>query len=167
MTIAMGVAMGWQGYSLHRDGWPLNWIWGSFVTASRDVQTARLRIEQFFGLVENISGGGVQIEEAYIISRMDGSRLDVRFNDRAGNYLEPTNFNPLPPGSEMDFRAVFGETGLSEEEFWRKWAGIEFIARYSGREYRKIFVRQDIEKPLEFYQLTPPKPYPSKREKSD
>jgi hypothetical protein len=156
----------WHGYNIYRDGWPLKWIWGSFLLADRNSQSGQLRIGAFVGLVENISKDEVKINELSIISGMNGSRLPVKMNDRFGKYLDPQEFHPLPPGSQPDFQSLFKTAveAMPEGEFLANWGSFEFVAKYAGREYRKQFSSEDIREQLNVYQPPLPTPYPSKRQ---
>jgi hypothetical protein len=155
----------WHGYDIYRDGWPLKWIWGSYINANRDQKNGQLQVWGFAGMVENVSSNEVKLEEAFIISKMSGSRVAIVLNDRYGTYAPPHHFNPLPPGSRVDFRALFKtETdALSEDDFWASWGSIEFVAKYDSREYRKQFSPEEAKEALAFYRPAPPTPYPSKR----
>jgi hypothetical protein len=117
----------------------------------------------FEGIVENVSSNEVKLEEAFIVSRMNGRRVAIMLNDRYGAYGPVQQFNSFPPGSRVDFRALFKtETdAMSESDFWASWGGIEFVAKYAGREYRKEFSVDDAKNALAFYRPEPPPPYPS------
>jgi hypothetical protein len=157
-TIAVFSA--WHGYSLYRAGWPLKWTWGSFVNADRDQKSEQIKVWGFNGIVENVSSNQIKLEEAYIISRMNGSRVAIMLNDRYGAYGPVQHFNLLPPGSRALFKT---ETDtMPENEFWANWGGIEFVAKYAGREYRKEFSVDEAKDVLSFYRPAPPQPYPSK-----
>jgi hypothetical protein len=163
LLVACGVAAGWYAYSLYRDGWPLKWIWGSFINADRDQKSGQIKVWGFEGIVENVSSNEVKLEEAFIVSRMNGRRVAIMLNDRYGAYGPVQQFNSFPPGSRVDFRALFKtETdAMSESDFWASWGGIEFVAKYAGREYRKEFSVDDAKNALAFYRPEPPPPYPS------
>ncbi|WP_155413328.1 hypothetical protein [Rhodopseudomonas palustris] len=167
LCLVLASALGWRGYRLYSDGWPLKWTWGSFLLADYDYQKNKIRIAGFEGLVENASNEAVQLEDAYVTSGMDSVRFAVKMNDRYGKYLDPIQFQPLPVNSQrLDVRALFvSETGfIAEEEFWAKIGSLKFTAKYSGRTYIKNFSREDFREQLERLRPIPPAPYPATKD---
>lgn len=97
----------------------------------------------------------IKLEDAYFISEMDGSRLDVTIG-LGGTHYKIRDINPITPKT-LFFVASdpIGpkNLGLSQEEFLRKWGTVAFIARYDGVDHRILFDREAVKavlpKPLE------------------
>jgi hypothetical protein len=96
----------------------------------------------------------VELNDAYLISGIDGRRLNLKLSaiDSKGTFALgiPSKSNPLPVGTTITLLSddFGGGTGISEAEFLAEWGSIVLIAEYSGKKHRVPFDQKSIKESL-------------------
>jgi hypothetical protein len=106
----------------------------------------------------NLSKEEIKLDDAYFISGMDSSRLDVKIVI-AGALYKPQEIKPIPAGAMLFIKSdPIGppNVGLSQDDFLRKWGAIIFIAKYNGMTKRIVFDQTEVKSFLP----RPPAPFP-------
>ena len=153
----------YRAYSIYRDGWPLRFSFGTPLNFAYNQTIGGFEVWGVNGTVQNISGQEVKLGNAHIVSGQDGRRIPVTFSDGYGQYLDGSNFNPMPPDAAADFRALFktDKAYISEQEFWEQWASITFVATYGDdQEYKRTFSKEELKQHFETHR---PKTTPAPR----
>lgn len=95
----------------------------------------------------NVGSGDLKLEEAYFVSGIDGTKLDVRIG-RDGTRYKIQDLGPLPPGAFFFVASdPIGPTnaGLSADDFLKTWATISFVVKYNGATQTVEFGRETVE----------------------
>jgi hypothetical protein len=148
--------MGLQGEPL---GWSRLYINNTIIApSSKPMNISTLTI-----MGGNVSDKEITLDEAYFLSGIDGTRLDVKISWGGAPY-KIREIKPIPAGA---FLFIISDPigppneGLSQEDFYKKWAIVTFIAKYNGVTQRIPFdqaaVKSMIPKPIEPFPHISPK----------
>ncbi len=107
----------------------------------------------------NVGTEEIKLDDAYFISGIDGTRLDVKIGWGGAQY-KIQEIKPIPPGA---FVFIFSDpvgpkdfSGISQDEFLKTWAITNFVVRYNGATKRVTFDREAVKSALP----KPMDPYP-------
>jgi hypothetical protein len=114
----------------------------------------------------NVEQDEVELNDAYVISGIDGTRLNLNvvFYGSPTDKARPVEINPLPSETMITLRPDYfnGLNGISESEFLQKWAIMNLVVEYKdGKKQRVSFDREHV---THTFSLTIP--HPSLREPS-
>jgi len=99
----------------------------------------------------NLGDREVKLEEAFVVSAVTGAAVSlmVEMPDRGRRSNVPVAaINPIPPSATIDlvfeFTTKENDRGISEADFIRDWGRFEFVAKYSGSEFRQTYDEQFV-----------------------
>lgn len=123
-----------DGTGMQARGSPVAWS-RLYIDGTSDSQPGKpANISAFSIAGTNVGSGDLKLDEAYFISGVDGTRLNVRIG-RDGMRYKVQDLDPLPPGA---FFFIVSDpigpsnTGLSRDDFLKTWATVHFVAKYNG-----------------------------------
>jgi hypothetical protein len=102
----------------------------------------------------NIGKEEVQLTAAYVISGIDGKRLDLKLfaidADGSVKLASPDQINAIPPGAAVQLSSGYlnGSSGILESEFLASWATMSLITEYNGTKHRTFFDQKAITESL-------------------
>jgi hypothetical protein len=82
----------------------------------------------------NNGGEVIKLDEAYFLSRIDGTRLDTKI-DLGGRRFKVADTIPIPPGGlffVLSDPIGSPNIGLTPDDFLKRWASLDFVVRYAG-----------------------------------
>jgi hypothetical protein len=133
------------------NGSPLGWL--PFVTIIRSFTNSE-RITSIAISAINIGKEEVQIEDAYLISGINGRKINLSLYvtgiDKVPTKVPPVKAFPIPPTAQIIFSSdeFNGSEGISEREFLSTWAILSLVVEYNGERHRIPFDQQSITKSL-------------------
>jgi hypothetical protein len=125
-------------------GSPVSWS-RLYLDSTTDSKTTNIAAFSIAGT--NVGTGDLKLEEAYFVSGVDGTKLNVRVG-RDGMRYKIQDLSPLPPGAFFFVVSdPLGPTkaGLSAEDLLKTWATISFVVKYNGTAQTIEFGRKTLE----------------------
>jgi len=128
------------------DGRPIGVAWSTARLLTSATQNG-LRIHGFELQAKNLGPGLPNLKEAYLISGIDGARLELEVGDNSNGMVKPSDTAPVPVGAEFASYGLFDKSdngvtgGLSEADFNRRWALFRFIIKYDNKTIEHDFNR--------------------------
>ena len=102
---------------------------------------------------QNVSKYEINIQDAYIISGIDGMKTNMVISPPGiGGEIPVNDLAPVPPNAKLIFQVSFprglpdsrGNFGMKETEFMQRWGIFSVVIKYDGKEFRKDFDRTFI-----------------------
>jgi hypothetical protein len=133
---------------------------GAFIREDKLNISPNIRAISFSG--HNFGIEEVVIEAAYLISGINGKRLDLNVS-WGGQRFAPKDLNPIPPSATIFLTTEHlgsAADGLAPNDFLKDWATFSLVVEYDGKKHRMAFdqnqVAQRLPKPIApFPHVTP------------
>lgn len=97
----------------------------------------------------NVGKEEVRLDAVYVVSGMDGKKIDLKLPimaDGVYKMANPDELNSIPAGATVHLSSgdLNGSKGISESEFLASWAIMSLVAEYDGTKYRVLFDQKTI-----------------------
>jgi len=128
-----------------RAGEPLVWSKTPILGSSK--QADGTIYARTFGVVgKNVGREDVQLDDVYIVSGINGARVDLKVQIPDEGSFPAKETNPIPADAfiQLSSDEFNSSGGISELDFLRDWGAINFFAEYGGQKHRVIFDRATI-----------------------
>jgi hypothetical protein len=82
----------------------------------------------------------ITLKDAYVISGIDGSKVDMHVSTPPLPWISPQEAAPVPPNTYLAFRALFNN--ITEPDFFKNWENFSIVIQYNNSTLRHEFNRQ-------------------------
>jgi hypothetical protein len=108
---------------------------------------------------KNVGAEDVQLDNIYIVSRVSGTRMDLKVEIPNEESVAAQDTNPIPPDAYIQLSSdeFNPSVGISEAEFLRDWGTIDLIVEYDGKRHQLTFDQTTI---VSLFDAQRPKPTP-------
>jgi hypothetical protein len=131
---------------LDMQGIPIGWsrLYINAVPVSAPGKPANITTLSIMG--RNTGSAPIKLDEAYFLSRIDGTKLDAKV-DLGGRRYKLADMAPIPPGGlffVLSDPIGPANIGLTADDFLKTWASLYFVGRYAGSTQKIPFDRDMV-----------------------
>jgi len=106
-------------------------------------------VSYFIVYGRNFGSEEVKINDAYIISGIDSSKLQFKINSIPDGYIDIEKASPVPVGADITLQVIFGNGFMPETEFRKKWDEFYVVVETDNQKIRRLVDRSFIHRFLD------------------